>query len=168
MPSSGHGWTTVRARPAGDGGGASGTRSCGYYISWRKAATESAPASSSRNCHISQLAGAWWAHILGLPSIVDPGRWRRAMGNVHRWNVAPVSGCPADEAEPGGRQLQSMAALTVAYFAAHSIVLGLPDEGWEGAERVYRVRYELDGCPGTSRSSGPGRATSTPSGAAGT
>jgi hypothetical protein len=43
--------------------------------------------------------------------------------------------------------MQSMAALAMGNYAAHAIAAGLPDYGWEAVEKIYRARYERDGCP---------------------
>jgi hypothetical protein len=67
--------------------------------------------------------------------------------SIYANNVAPVAGCPADESTPEGKHMQSMAAVSMAYFNAHAIYAGLPDLGWDAVEKVYRVRYDLDGCP---------------------
>lgn len=130
----------------------------GYYISWWKLGLDGSPDQRSPNSQISQLAGAWWADILGVPPIVEEARRRRALEAVYRMNVEPVSGCPADEATPDGTCLQSMAALAVPHFGAHAIAAGLPDLGWEAVRRIYRVRYELDRSPWDSplQWSGPG------------
>ncbi len=56
----------------------------GYYLSWRDpdheawAGTPMAHGPESPNCHIAQLAGAWWADLLCLGDILDPTRRRRA------------------------------------------------------------------------------------------
>jgi uncharacterized protein (DUF608 family) len=130
----------------------------GHYVAWRTTGSPELPAAGSPNSHISQLAGAWWTEILDLPPVVDPSRRRRALEAIHRLNVLPMTGCPADEASPDGEAIQSMAALSVAYYASHAIAAGLADLGWEAVERIYRVRYELDGCPWDSplQWSGPG------------
>ena len=124
----------------------------GYYISWRdkqaRAWTgERTHAEASYNCHVSQLAGAWWADLLCLGDIIDAQRRTRALRAIFALNVAPVPGCPADECAPDGTYTQSMAAVSMTNFSAQAIAAGLPDLGWEAVERVYRVRYELDGSP---------------------
>jgi hypothetical protein len=43
--------------------------------------------------------------------------------------------------------MQSMVAVSMVYFNAQSILVGLPDLGWEAVEKVYHARYDLDGCP---------------------
>jgi hypothetical protein len=93
------------------------------------------------------LAGSWWAHLLFLGDIIDPKRRQRALKSIYANNVAPVAGCPADETTPDGKKMQSMASVSMAYFNAHAIYAGLPDLGWEAVEKVYRARYDLDGCP---------------------
>ena len=135
----------------------------GYYISWRdlKHASWSghrAHAASSSSSHISQLAGAWWADMLGLEPIVDPIRRRRALDFVGRHNVALVAGCPADEYQLDGTTMQSMSALAMGNYAAHAIGAGLPDHGWAAARKIYEARYGQDGCPwdATLQWSGPG------------
>jgi len=32
-------------------------------------------------------------------------------------------------------------------YASQAIAAGLPDYGWEAVEKIYRARYEHDGCP---------------------
>lgn len=130
----------------------------GYYISWWKRGVDGVPDRRSPNSQVSQLAGAWWADILGVAPIVDADRRRRALEAVYRMNVEPVSGCPADEASPDGTYLQSMAALVVPHYGANAIAAGLPDLGWEAIRRIYRVRYEIDRSPWDSplQWSGPG------------
>jgi uncharacterized protein (DUF608 family) len=124
----------------------------GYYHCWRdRSHTTWTGARShgprSTNCHISQLAGAWWAEMLGLGDIVDPLRRRRALDFIGRHNVALVAGCPADEYCLDGRCMQSMTALVMGNYAAQAIAAGLPDHGWAAAEKIYKARYEHDGCP---------------------
>ena len=135
----------------------------GYYTSWRDlghaawtGARAHGPASASS--HVSQLAGAWWADMLGLGPIVDEARRRRALDYVARHNVALVEGCPADEVQPDGTPMQSMSALAMGNHAAHAIGAGLPDQGWCAVERIYHARYAHDGCPwdATLQWSGPG------------
>ena len=124
----------------------------GYYISWRdrihdswKGARSHGPRSD--NSQISQLAGAWWADMLGVGDIVDPRRRRRALDFIGRHNVARVPGCSADEYRLDGRYMQSMSALAMGNYAAQAIGAGLPDHGWAAVERIYKARYEHDGCP---------------------
>jgi hypothetical protein len=102
---------------------------------------------ASYNCHVSQLAGSWWADLLCLGDIINSQRRIRALKAIFALNVASVPGCPADERAPDGTYTQSMAAVSMANFAAQAIAAGLPDLGWEAVERVYRVRYERDGSP---------------------
>ena len=124
----------------------------GYYISWRDLNAgvwkdDFAHAEKSRNCHVSQLAGAWWADMLALGDLVDPQRRRRALQAIHQRNVQPLAGCPADESTPDGKTMQSMVAVSMVYFNAHAILAGLPDLGWEAVEKAYHARYDVDGCP---------------------
>jgi hypothetical protein len=130
----------------------------GYYVSWWELGLDGAPDERSPNSQVSQLTGAWWADLLGIPQIVDGSRRRRALQAIYRMNVEPVSGCPADEAAPDGTTLQSMAALVVPHYGAQAIAAGLPDQGWEAVRRIYRVRYELDRSPWDAplQWSGPG------------
>jgi hypothetical protein len=58
-----------------------------------------------------------------------------------------VPGCPADEFALDGRAMQSMTALAMGNYASQAIAAGLPDLGWLAVERIYRARYERDGCP---------------------
>jgi uncharacterized protein (DUF608 family) len=134
----------------------------GYYISWRDRqyglwSGERAHAASSTSSHISQLAGAWWADMLGLEPIVDPIRRRRALDFIGRHNVAMVEGCPADEYQLDGTAMQSMSALAMGNFAAHAIGAGLPEHGWTAVRKIYQARYGHDGCPwdATLQWSGP-------------
>lgn len=124
----------------------------GYYICWRdtKAAQwrgEREHAARSTSCHVSQLAGAWWADMLEVGPIVDPERRRRALAFIGRHNVAGVAGSPADEYHLDGSTMQSMSALVMGNYAAHAIGAGLADEGWQAVCNIYRARYEHDGCP---------------------
>jgi uncharacterized protein (DUF608 family) len=124
----------------------------GYYISWRDQQARAwtgvgAHTEASYNCHVSQLAGSWWADLLCLGDIINSQRRIRALKAIFALNVASVPGCPADERAPDGTYTQSMAAVSMANFAAQAIAAGLPDLGWEAVERVYRVRYERDGSP---------------------
>ena len=130
----------------------SGTRAHGYYIAGAIVAMPDGrarrrTAALSTNCHISQLAGAWWADMLGLGDIVDPERRRRALEFIGRHNVEVVAGCSADEFSLDGRAMQSMTALAMGNYASQAIAAGLPDHGWEAVEKIYRARYEHDGCP---------------------
>ncbi|MDR3470410.1 MAG: GH116 family glycosyl-hydrolase [Devosia sp.] len=134
----------------------------GYYTSWRDnthAAWKGhrAHARTSSSSHISQLAGAWWADMLGLDPIVDPTRRRQALEFIGRHNVAAREGCPADEYQLDGTAMQSMSALAMGNYAAHAIGAGVPDHGWAAARNIYRARYEVDGCPwdATLQWSGP-------------
>jgi Glycosyl-hydrolase family 116, catalytic region len=135
----------------------------GYYICWRDTKSplwtgERAHEPRSTSSHISQLAGAWWADMLGLEPIVDPQRRRRALAFIARHNVAQVAGSPADEYHLDGSAMQSMSALAMGNYAAHAIGAGLADEGWQAVCNIYRARYEHDGCPwdATLQWSGPG------------
>jgi uncharacterized protein (DUF608 family) len=124
----------------------------GYYICWRDRGYaswkgERAHGPRSTNSHISQLAGAWWADMLGLGDIVDPRRRRRALAFIGQHNVGKVPGCPADEFCLDGRYMQSMTALVMGNYAAQAIGAGLPDQGWAAVEKIYKARYERDGCP---------------------
>jgi uncharacterized protein (DUF608 family) len=134
----------------------------GYYCSWRdrKHACwkgQRAHAARSSSSHISQLAGCWWADMLGLDPIVEPARRRRALDFISRHNVAAVAGCPADEYQLDGTTMQSMSALAMGNYAAHAIGAGLADQGWNAARNIYQARYAHDGCPwdATLQWSGP-------------
>jgi hypothetical protein len=103
-----------------------------------------AHAKVSPNCHIAQVAGGWWADLLCLGELVDPGHRRRALKSIDRLNVIPVPGCPANEAAPDGSYSESWPAYALAYYAAQAIAAGLADEGWRAVERIVQV-YEADG-----------------------
>jgi len=123
----------------------------GYYRSWIDPAHgvwESTPKAhdpESLNCHIGQLAGSWWADLLGLGDIVDQDRRRRALTRIGEWNVDKVSGCPANEVEPGGAYSESWPLYALVYFSAQAVSAGLAEAGWRGVEKIYNVRQQIDG-----------------------
>ena len=69
----------------------------------------------------------------------------RALSQIGKRNVDGVPGCPADEYRPDGSYSQSTISNVIVYFAAQAITAGQPDIGWRAIEKIYRVRYELDG-----------------------
>lgn len=123
----------------------------GYYRSWIDPnyeiwdGTLKAHEAESLNCHIGQLAGAWWAELLDLGEIVDRKRLRRALERIGSWNVDRVEGCPANEVDPEGGFAESWPLYALVYFSSLAIASGLPDAGWRGVEKTYRVRQQLDG-----------------------
>ena len=123
----------------------------GYYHSWRDnnyklwngLLTEHQKL--SKNSQISQLAGSFWAELLDLGELVDKKHRDRALAEIGKRNVDSVPGCPADEYHPDGSYSQSTISNVICYFAALAIAAGQPDVGWRAVEKVYRVRYDLDG-----------------------
>jgi non-lysosomal glucosylceramidase len=122
----------------------------GYYISWRDpdygawAETPYAHEFESPNCHIAQLAGAWYADLLCLGEIVNPDRRVTALKSIDCLNVAPLAGCPANEVTAEGAYAESWPAYALAYYAAQAISAGLPTEGWRAVERTLTT-YQRDG-----------------------
>jgi len=125
----------------------------GYYHSWRDnnykvwdgLLTEHPRL--SKNSQISQLAGSFWAELLDLGELFDKKHRDRALAEIGKRNVDSVPGCPADEYRSDGSYSQSMIPNVIGYFAALAITAGQPDAGWRAVEKVYRVRYDLDGSP---------------------
>ena len=123
----------------------------GYYRSWIDpeysvwANTPKAHEPESLNCHIGQLAGAWWADLLGLGDIVDPDRRRRALAKIGEWNVDRVAGCPANEVDPEGGYSESWPLYALVYYSAQAVSAGLPEAGWRSVEKIYHVRQNIDG-----------------------
>ncbi|MFM8322990.1 MAG: GH116 family glycosyl-hydrolase [Chloroflexota bacterium] len=136
----------------------------GYYYGWLDRlhhAWDSLPEQHGRvgnHSHISQLAGEFWANLLDLGGLVDPARRLRTIESIGERNVRQVPGVPADEFRPDGSHSQAMSAFVLGYYGGLSTAAGRPNLGWEAVEKVYHVRYDIDGCPwdATLQWSGPG------------
>jgi non-lysosomal glucosylceramidase len=126
--------------------------SLGYYINWldsNNAAWDGHKShhEKSTSCQISQLAGAWWADLLDLGDIFDSERRKIALKRIAELNVDSVPGIPADEFFEDQTHSQSMINYVQVYFAAQAIAAGLPDLAWLAIEKIFNVRYKLDGSP---------------------
>ena len=136
----------------------------GYYYGWldrNHHAHDGLPTEHPRlgtHCHNSQLAGEFWANVLDLGSVVDEQRRSRTLQAIGSRNVDQVAGVPADEFRTDGSFSQSMSAFVLGYYGGLSTASGFPDLGWKAVEKVYHVRYDLDGSPwdATLQWSGPG------------
>ena len=124
----------------------------GHYMMWRDDlatnwdGTSKAHPTSNPACHIGQLAGEWWTTLLGLDPVVPPQQAQQVLSAIYANNVRPVRGCPANESHEGVIS-ESWTPYVLAYYAALAVAAGRPDEGWEAVDKIYRVRYELDGSP---------------------
>ncbi len=126
------------------------------YLAWKGLPGEHAFAGT--HSHISQLAGEFYANLLDLGDLVDPERRARTVRSIGERNVGQVPGVPADEFHTDGSYSQAMSAMVLGYYGAFATAAGSPDLGWEAVEKVYRVRYDLDGSPWDAplQWSGPG------------
>lgn len=136
----------------------------GYYYTWldrNHHAWDGLPMEhgcEGTQCHISQLAGEFWANLLNLDALVERERCIRAIESIYTRNVSQVPGVPADEFNTDGTYSQGMSAYILGYFGALSTISGFPDFGWEAVKKIYHVRYCLDGSPWDAplQWSGPG------------
>ena len=98
-----------------------------------------------------QLAGQWYADVLGFGDLVAPGRVESALRHVHERNVAGFAGGemgavngtrPDGSVDRSSEQSQEVWAGTTYALAAFMIGRGLVDEGWQAARGAARVTYE--------------------------
>jgi non-lysosomal glucosylceramidase len=108
----------------------------------------------SDNVQSDQLAGQWYAHMLGLGDIVAPHMQRKALRTIFDANVTKfqggemgaVNGAHADgSAVTGNSQVGEVWAGTTFGLAALMLADGMKDEAYRAAWGVYHVTYETKG-----------------------
>jgi uncharacterized protein (DUF608 family) len=102
----------------------------------------------SNACGLSQLAGEWFATLLGTGTLLPPDLVDRALDSVLRLNGRISPYLPPLLVEPDGRWASSTRARVSeaqAYLAALAIARGRVDEGLEVLEVVDRTLRERGG-----------------------
>lgn len=106
-----------------------------------------------RDCHDGQLAGQWYADLLGLGDLLDPQRIDSAIEQIFKRNSAShglrkgVDIHGHESANPMSSGWWSEAGMSwpgyeVAHFSALAIHRGRTTEGLAALERIYRSVYE--------------------------
>lgn len=115
------------------------------HRAWKGTDREHGPFSD--NSMIAQVAGQWFANLLGTPPVTDRARIRRALRAIDRLNVGLVKYCPAIDTSHDGKHNYSWPPYTETYYAANAIHEGLADEGLKAVKKIYAAQYARDGSP---------------------
>lgn len=121
-----------------------------YFRCWRHkehgkwAGGEREHGFESNSIHISQLAGQWYASMMGLGYIIDKEKIDKTLETISNHNHAKVSGGAAIEywpAEEGKKEhfSECWPHYTETYYAALAIYESQKDSGMEQLEKLWKV-----------------------------
>ena len=96
---------------------------------------------------IAQIAGQWYANLLGMSDTTDRAKIAGALGAMYRMNVGCVKGCPAIDAAHDGTHNYAWPQYSEVYYAANAMYEGRPDEGMRAVKKIYNAQYKRDGSP---------------------
>jgi uncharacterized protein (DUF608 family) len=102
----------------------------------------------SPNSHFSQVAGEFFARLLGLGELYGDDYVRRALAAILRLNFHPDLAFPTNEATPDGkmpcRKMWGWFPHGRVYLGGTPIYFGMADEGLRALERLEKTLVEIN------------------------
>ena len=126
----------------------------GYFYSWvddlheASAGGERPHARESRNSMVAQLAGTFFARLLGLGEILDPVQVASALGKMVDKNIALCEFCPAQEVTDDNKTVSfSWPFYAEPYLIAQLFTIGRGDAGLAALLKLHTAMTINDGSP---------------------
>lgn len=129
----------------------------GYFYSWvddlheGSAAGERPHVRESRNSMVAQLAGTFFARLLGLGEILDPAQTASALGKMVAKNIGLCEFCPAQEVTDDDKTVSfSWPFYTQPYLIAQLFTIGRGDDALAALLKIHTAMTTNDGSPWSS------------------
>lgn len=126
----------------------------GYFYSWvddlyeQSKAGERPHERESRNSMAAQLAGTWFANLLGLGEVLNPEQVASALDKMVEKNIGLCAFCPAQEVSDDNALVSfSWPFYAEAYIIAHLFYAGRADAAMDALYRIHTAMTTNDGSP---------------------